>query len=46
MGQPSCFSLHRSVLRRFVEYFAEAVPIARSGGKARNVTLDWRATPI
>jgi hypothetical protein len=35
---PSCFSLHRSILRRFANIFAGDVPIAESGGKAPNFT--------
>jgi len=35
---PSCFSLHRSFLRRFANIFAGRVPIAESGGKAPNFT--------
>ncbi|WP_293643334.1 hypothetical protein [Sphingopyxis sp. RIFCSPHIGHO2_12_FULL_65_19] len=46
MGQPSCFSLHRSVMRRFDDFFAEGVPIGESGGKARNFTRNSPATPI
>jgi hypothetical protein len=46
MGQPSCFSLHRSMMRRFDEIFAGGVPIARTGGKLRNFTPDSRARPI